>query len=118
MKIESVDPEKGIIEVSGADIADGTPIYDVKPYLEYSDAHPGARSGFAGGKWKPLQVDIPAQFASAFSKEELKALEEILSQDPRPAYQDDPEREYGLTFAGRNVRFKVKDGVLFVAAVL
>ena len=118
VKIEAVNPEKGTIEVSGADIADGTPIYDVKPYLAYSDAHPGAREGFAGGEWKPLEVVIPEPMAGVFSKDELRALEEILAQDPRPAYQDDPEREYGLAFAGRNVRFKVKDGVLTVAAVL
>lgn len=118
VKIESVHPEEGFIEVSGADLADGTPIYDVKPYLAYADAHPYARSGFAGSEWKHLSVDISPELASAFSSEELKALEEILSQDPRPAYQDDPEREYGLAFAGRNVRFRIKDGALIVVAVL
>ena len=118
VKIEAVNTAEGIVEVSGADLADGTPIYDVKPYLAYSDAHPEAVSGFAGSAWEPLKVVIPEQLAASFPQEEIRALEEILAQDPRPAYQDDPEREYGLSFAGRNVRFKVKDGVLTVAAVL
>ena len=118
VRIASVDAAKGEIHVLGADLADGTPIYDIKPYVAYADSHPGVRSGFVDGReWKPLQVEFPREAYHRFSSEELDALGEILAQDPRPRYQDDPERIYGLLFGDRNIRFRVADGVLTVVDV-
>ncbi len=115
VKIESVDPEGGVIHVSGADLADGTPVYDIKPYVEYADSRPGARSGFVDDcPWEPLQVIVPEEIALVFRERDLLALKQILAADPRPPYHDDPEREYGLTFAGRNVKFRVSGTVLTV----
>ena len=115
VRIESVEAEKGIIHVLGADLADGTPIYDIKPYVAYADSHPKARSGFVdGNKWTPLEVEVPQAVTAEFSPQDLTALKQLLSCDPRPQYLDDPEREYGLYFAGRNVRFRVNEGKVFV----
>ncbi|MCQ2182462.1 MAG: tRNA (N6-threonylcarbamoyladenosine(37)-N6)-methyltransferase TrmO [Bacteroidales bacterium] len=118
VKIEHIDAENGTITVSGADLADGTPVFDIKPYVEYADSHTGIRSGFVDkSSWKVLKVEMPRECMSVFSDENLSALKEILSQDPRPQYQDDPERIYGLLFESRNVRFRVKDDVLTVISV-
>ena len=115
VKIEGVDSENGIILVSGADLADGTPVYDIKPYVEYADSRPGARSGFVDEcPWEPLEVVVPEEIAAAFSPGDFSALKQILAADPRPPYQDDPDREYGLTFAGRNVKFMVSGTVVTV----
>lgn len=115
VRVESIDAANGTITVSGADLADGTPIYDIKPYVEYADSHCGIRSGFVDASgWKELEVIIPENISAELSAEERKALSEILSQDPRPQYQDDPERIYGLLFGSRNVRFKVSDNTLTV----
>lgn len=108
--IDSVDFSEGIIHVSGADLADNTPIYDIKPYINYTDCHEDALCGFVdSNSWNQLEVEIPEKVALSFnfSKEELDALKGLLSQDPRPRYQDDPDKIYGLTFAGRNIRFRV-----------
>lgn len=122
VRIKSIDFEKGEITVLGADLADGTPIYDIKPYVAYCDSHPAARSGFVDGKeWKRLEV----QFASAKLEQLLSdslgsdynALQEVLSEDPRPQYHDNPEKEYGLSFGGLNIRFKVRESVLTVEEV-
>lgn len=113
VKIEAV--EDGRIAVSGADLADGTPIYDIKPYVAYSDSHPEAAGGFTDTKdWKSLEVQIPDSVRSLFSEEDAKALEAVLALDPRPKYQDDPDREYGMSFAGKNIRFKVTEGKITV----
>ena len=113
VKIESV--EAGILKVSGADLADGTPVYDVKPYVEYADSRAGVRSGFVdSASWKPLEVVIPEEIRAQMPSADYKALVEILSQDPRPAYQDDSGRVYGLLFGGFDVKFYVQDGKLFV----
>lgn len=117
VRIESIDFGKGIIDVSGADLADGTPIFDIKPYVKYTDCHEDAVCGFVdSNKWKELEVEIPDEIASSFnfSIEELAALKGVLAQDPRPQYQDDPDKIYGLTFAGRNIRFKVVSDKLTV----
>lgn len=115
VRVESIDAANGTITVSGADLADGTPIYDIKPYVEYADSHCGIRSGFVDASgWKELEVIIPENISAELSAEERKALSEILSQDPRPQYQDDPERIYGLLFGSRNVRFKVSGNTLTV----
>ena len=117
VRLEQVDFEKMVLHVRGADLMDGTPIYDIKPYLAYTDAHPEASGGFTDtAQWRELEVVFPEELAAAFSAEELAALKSCLAQDPRPRYQDDPEKEYGLTFAGRNLRFVVRDGVLTVTA--
>jgi len=118
VRIASVDASAGEIHVLGADLADGTPIYDIKPYVTYADSHPGARSGFVDGReWKPLQVSLPREFFPCFTPEGIDGLFEILAQDPRPQYQDDPERTYGLLYEGRNVKFRVADGVVTVVGV-
>ena len=118
VRIESVDAEKAIIHVLGADLTDGTPIYDIKPYVAYADSRPDARSGFVDdNEWHPLEVSVPVECAARLSDDELSALKQILSCDPRPQYLDDPAREYGLFFAGRNVRFRVADGVATVTGI-
>ena len=118
VRIDRVDPAAGEIHVLGADLADGTPIYDIKPYLAYADCHPGARSGFVDGKeWKPLHVVLPREAFHKLPPESVDGLLEILAQDPRPQYQDDPERIYGLLYEGHNVRFRVQEGVLTVVEV-
>ena len=119
VKIERIDTGRGVISVLGADLADGTPIYDIKPYVPYADSHPDARGGFTDtSAWKPLKVVFAEEVSgSLLAQAELDALCEILSQDPRPQYQDDPQREYGLLFAGHNVRFKVAEGVLTVISI-
>ena len=118
VRIDRVDPAAGIIHVLGADLADGTPIYDIKPYVEYADSHRGIRSGFVDDKdWKALEVSLPRETFHKLDPDTIDGLLEILSQDPRPQYQDDPERIYGLLYEGRNIKFKVADGVLTVVAV-
>ena len=97
---------------------DGTPIYDIKPYLAYTDAHPEASGGFTDDSgWRELEVVFPDEFASFFSADELASLKEILALDPRPRYQDDPRKQYGLLFAGRNIRFSVEGETLAVIDV-
>lgn len=112
-------PQLGpVIHVLGADIMDGTPIYDIKPYVRYADCHPNARSGFVDQKdWPRLEVVIPDKWASVFSHEELKSLQEVLSFDPRPQYHHQPQRIYGMPFAGYDVKFNVSDGRVIVVGV-
>ena len=118
VRIESIDAEAGEIRVLGADLADGTPIYDIKPYVEYADSHPGVRSGFVDDTaWQPLKVVFPREAYHTFEPADLDALEQILAQDPRPQYQDDPERIYGLLFGDRNIRFRVECGTLTVVGI-
>ena len=114
-KVEMTADKGPVIYVKGADLMDGTPIYDIKPYVAYADSHPEARSGFVDKtEWKPLQVDIPQVIQKLFSEKDLKGLKQVLSQDPRPRYHDDAERVYGMPFAGRDIRFRVADGVVIV----
>ena len=118
VKIDHIDPQKGTITVLGADLADGTPIYDIKPYIEYADSHTDIRSGFTDSTaWQRLEVIIPENIAAEFSPEDLEALREILSEDPRPQYQNDPQRVYGLEFKGRDVHFQVNDNVLTITEI-
>ncbi len=119
VRISSVDYDSGVIEVLGADLADGTPIYDIKPYVEYADSHGGVRSGFADSRsWSTLKVEFPARAELIFSSSELEALRELLAEDPRPQYHDDPERIYGLSYLGRDIRFRVDGGSLTVTEIL
>lgn len=117
-KVELTANEGPVIHVLGADLMDGTPIYDVKPYVSYADAHPDARSGFVDQReWQQLEVEIADDFARLFSAEELEGLRQVLALDPRPQYHDDPNRQYGMPYAGRDVRFKVDGRRLMVTAV-
>ena len=118
VRIERIDAAAGEIHVLGADLADGTPIYDIKPYVEYADSHRGVRSGFVDGhEWKRLEVVLPRSVFHQLDADSVDALLEILAQDPLPQYQDDPERIYGLRYGDRNVRFKVEGDILTVVAV-
>ena len=106
---------EAVLLVLGADLMDGTPIYDIKPYIPYADAHPDARGGFTDNNdWQPLEVIIPEEIANTFSPTELSSLRGVLSQDPRPQYHNDPNRIYGMPFAGRDVKFKVNGNILTV----
>ena len=114
-EVELDTPRGPILHVLGADLMDGTPIYDIKPYVAYADSHPDARSGFVDTnaiRW--LSVVIPEGIAACFSADELDALRRVLSLDPRPHYQDNPEKTYGMMYAGHDVRFRVESGVLTV----
>ena len=111
--------EDGALVVAGADLVDGTPIYDIKPYVEYADAHVGVRSGFVDEKrWQKVEVCFSDELRAFFSDEDFAALCKVLELDPRPQYHSDPERVYGMPFAGYDVRFRVSnEGVLEVIDV-
>ncbi len=111
VEVEQIDRLE--IVVKGADLMDGTPIYDIKPYVPYADAFPAAAAGFASEAPRPLlEVEIPENLP--FTEQQRKSLRQILSLDPRPAYQDSPEREYAMPFDGADVRFRVMDGKVIV----
>ena len=117
-KVEMTELFGPVIHVEGADLVDGTPIYDIKPYVVYADCHPEARSGFVDQtEWNPLEVIIPETFAKVFDKEQLEGLRQVLALDPRPQYHQDAERVYGLTFASHEVRFVVVDKRVIVKEV-
>ncbi len=109
-------PDLGpVIYVKGADLMDGTPIYDIKPYVVYADSHPEAKSGFVDQtSWKSLEVEIPEHLARLFSSSDLETLRQTLSLDPRPSYHDDAERIYGMPFGDYDVRFVVAADVVRV----
>lgn len=117
VRLEEIDlhTSKGpVLWVSGADLVDGTPILDIKPYLPYVDCKPDAVGGFAGAPPELLQVEFPPRLLALVPPQRQEALLGVLACDPRPAYQRDPQRVYGLSFGGVNVRFTVADGVLTV----
>ncbi len=123
VEIVSIEERPGlgtVIVVAGADLMDGTPIYDIKPYTVYADCHPEARSGFASTVWeRELELNFPHELRQRIGDEELYlALCGVLKNDPRPSYHSDPERLYGMDFGGLNVKFKVRDGVLSVVDVM
>lgn len=106
------------IVVSGADLMDGTPIVDIKPYLPYADSVPDASGGFAESRrFENLQVEIASEILEHIPEDKRDALIQVLEQDPRPHYHDDPERIYGITFAGMNVKFKVAGKTLTVTGL-
>ena len=114
-RIELDSTSGPVIHVLGADLMDGTPIYDIKPYIVYADCHPDARSGFVDSRsWPKLEVVIPEEIAKNYQPERLSVLRKILELDPRPHYQNDPKRIYGMPFDGTDVRFFVENGVLTV----
>lgn len=121
VKLERVeiDPKLGpILHVSGADLMDGTPIYDIKPYIAYTDSHPDAVSGFAS---KPaeylLEVDFPEALLQNVPECQRESLIAVLQHNPRPQYHDDPKRVYGMAFGGMEVKFKVEEGLLTVVGI-
>jgi methyltransferase, YaeB family len=119
-RIEWETNEGPVIHVLGADLMDGTPIFDIKPYIAYADCHVGARSGFVDRtSITRLEVHIPERFQSIFPPEILQTLYEVLALDPRPHYQDAPHKVYGMPFMGRDVRFTVSsEGLLLVVDVV
>ena len=117
-RIELHTPRGPVLYVSGADLMNGTPIIDIKPYLAYTDSHPEASGGFALTEREGrLQVDIPENIARNISEEKLPGLREVLSQDPRPQYQSSPDRLYTMSFGGFEVSFKIENTVLTVTDI-
>ncbi len=111
-------PSGPVLHVLGADLMDGTPIYDIKPYVTYADAHPEAKSGFVdNNEWKTLEVDFPQPLRKQFTPAQSEALIQVLRLDPRPQYQNNPQKVYGMPFEGRDVHFRVEEGVLYVIGV-
>ena len=107
-----------VLIVEGADILDGTPIYDIKPYLKYTDSHPDAIGGFADGALEyKLSVNFPNEFKSRIAPDDISAVITLLENDPRPAYKDDSEREYGMKYAKYEIFFKVAEKELTVTGV-
>lgn len=120
VKLKGIElTERGpVLRVSGADLRDGTPIYDIKPYLGYVDSHPDATDGFAKEHEEyRLQVEFPRELLEIFPPEKRDAILEVLAQDPRPSYHNDPQRRYGVSFAGYDVHFTVEGDWLKVFEV-
>ena len=116
--VELHTPQGPVLHVSGADLMDGTPIYDIKPYLPYADARPEASAGFTGRVDRArLAVDCPPALLERVPPEKRAALLGVLAEDPRPSYQDDPARVYGMSFAGLEVRFTAAEGRLTVREI-
>ena len=110
--------EGPVIIVSGADLMDGTPIFDIKPYIPYADSFPDAKCGFVDTtEMKQLDVEIPQSMLYKFPKDKATALREILAEDPRPRYQNDSERRYGFVFAGYEIEFTVTGNKLCVTNI-
>lgn len=108
-----------VLHVAGADLMDGTPIFDIKPYIPYADSHPDATGGFTDtAEDFLLKVDFPAQLLEILPQDKRQAAVGVLSHDPRPSYQRTPDRVYGLTFAEHDIRFTVADGVIHVMEVI
>ena len=117
-RIEWDTPEGPVLHVRGADLVSGTPIFDIKPYLAYTDSHPDAAGGFTAGlAGERLTVECPASLLDAVPEAQRQGLLSVLANDPRPRYQDDPARVYGMAYGGRNIRFRVEGGVLTVLGV-
>lgn len=115
VRIASIDMEYMTIEVLGGDLMDGTPIYDIKPYLSYADSHPEARGGFTDNhQWQQLEVVMPEELHQLFQSADLEVLRQTLALDPRPHYQQDASRQYGMPFMGYDIRFHVVDRTLFI----
>lgn len=107
-----------VLVVSGADLMDGTPILDIKPYIPFTDAHPDAAEGYTAQTIShALEVEFPPELMEKVPEDKCEALLGVLQQDPRPSYQEDPRRIYGLAFAGMEIRFRVEAGRLWVVAV-
>lgn len=117
--VEKTEKYGTVLHVSGADLMDGTPIYDIKPYLPYTDSHPDAEYGFAREQLNyKLSVTIPKELSAKIKKGKEAGLYEILENDPRPSYHDDPERVYGFSFAGMDIKFRVEENRLDVLDII
>lgn len=117
LRVDTDTPDGPILLVAGADLMDGTPILDVKPYIPYADCHPEATAGFTSSPAREVDCVIPPELLKMIPEDKLPALRGVLEQDPRPSYQDDPERVYGFGFGGMEIRFRVSEGVLTVVDV-
>jgi tRNA-Thr(GGU) m(6)t(6)A37 methyltransferase TsaA len=116
--IEHDDKLGPVVYVKGADLMHQTPIYDIKPYVAYADAHPDARSGFVDNtEWEPLKVELPKELENKIPTDQVASLIATLQQDPRPRYHNDPNRIYGMPFLTFDIRFKVADNVLTVVEI-
>lgn len=115
-RMELDSPDGPVIWVEGADLMNGTPIIDIKPYLPFTDSHPEATSGFAAQTFKaePLEVVMPECVENMFTPQQCETLHQVLAADPRPHYQSDSSRVYGMEYAGHEVRFRVENGKLIV----
>ena len=120
VKLEGIDlhtPHGPVITVSGADLMDGTPLLDIKPYLAYTDSHPEAAGGFVAGLTdRAVTVNCPEELLDGMPSDTARSLLATLAHDPRPTYQQDSERVYGMDFGGYNVKFTVENGVLTVVS--
>ena len=120
VRLEAVEwdaPDGPALLVSGADLMDGTPIYDIKPYLPYTDSHPDARSGFAQGADRTLKVDFPEAELQKVPESLRAGLIQVLAQDPRPSYHRDPNHVYGFYYGDADVRFRVQEDTVTVTEV-
>lgn len=106
-----------VIDISGADMMDGTPVFDIKPYAPYADSHPEALGGFASTRPENLTVDFPEELLNMLPEGKRSALIGVLSHDPRPRYQKDEDRVYGMDFAEFNIKFRVENGIVIVVDV-
>ena len=117
-KVELHTPEGPVLHISGADLMNGTPILDIKPYLAYVDSHPEAAQGFRGQGWnRKLQVNFPPELLVKIPPEKQAGLLGVLENDPRPTYQEDAQRIYGMSFGVQEIKFQVSDGILQVVAI-
>ena len=117
--IQIATPDGPVIEVVGADLMDGTPIYDIKPYLPEFDSHPEAKAGFVNSnEWQPLEVKfLPTADISRFTPTDVNTITQLLSQDPRPHYHSSPDRLYGMTYKGYDIHFRVEGGKVIVEKI-
>lgn len=118
VKIEHDEALGTVITVKGADMVNGTPIFDIKPYLAYTDSHPNAIGGFADDVIEnKLKAKIPENLLKKIPKQHLKDITEILENDPRPSYHDDASRVYGMSYAGMEIKFTVKEGIVEICDI-
>ena len=117
-RVEYLENGAPVLVVTGADMMDGTPVFDIKPYVPFADSHPEAKGGFTDQtKEYELAVEIPEKLLEFLPEEKRDPLRAVLAQDPRPSYQEDPDRVYGMEFAGYEVKFTVSEKVLHVKSV-
>ena len=121
VKLERVDTDCAdapVLIVTGADMMDGTPVYDIKPYISYADSYPQAKSGFASqfSDYR-LKVEIPDEYTKKYGEHFIKEVRELLETDPRPAYKSDGDRIYGVSYYDKDIKFKVCGGVIFVTDI-
>ena len=122
VRLESISldtPDGSVLHVSGADLIDGTPIFDIKPYVEYADSHVGVRSGFVDEhEWQRLEVSFAEGVSGKLSSDDVAVVRELLSLDPRPHYQEDSSRVYGMPYGRYDIRFRVSGQRLTVVEIL